>query len=219
MTRLTGRSSGTERSTAKLSLGTVVVAVLLALTLGGVGAAWQQAPSDGQGYTPSYLPPAGSELVFVLVSSPGCVANYEPEFDDAIREAKAILSARADSGGRPFSAVGVSVNWVVSDGVDYLLDGRWKGEGDLDFGAWDEIVVGRNWGNSAALKYMTELAPGCPGAPDVVQAVPQAYVLERMAEEWEGTGMFLFGPESVRAHFCGGDQIVEWVNSGALFPE
>lgn len=166
-------------------------------------------------YEPSYKPPVGEEVVLVFVSAPECVANHTEGFAEAVHQAKLRLQRRAQEEDFAFSAVGVSVNWDITAGVKYLLEGKWEGEEDLLFGDWDEIVVGRNWGNSAAVKYMLELAPGCPEIPEVFQGIPQLYVVSRNAEDWRASGQFIFGEERLLLHKCGGDAIMEWVAAGA----
>lgn len=175
--------------------------------------------ADGQPrYEPSHEPPLGHERILIFVSSSGCVANHEEEFDDAVRQLKAILAERAAENGQSFSAVGVAVEWDVERGTDYLLRGRWSG-GALDFGPFDEIVVGRNWGNSAAVRYLQDLSPnGCPSPAGIWQAVPQLFLVDREAEEWRADGEFRYGPERLLLQACGADEIIKWMRQGAPIP-
>lgn len=170
-------------------------------------------------YEPSFEPPLGNELIAVFFSSSTCVANHNPEFDDAIREMKVLLSRQAKDLGLSFSVVGVALDWDPSTGTDYLMKGTWEG-GTHDFGAFDEIVAGRKWGNSAAVKYMQRLSPeGCPIPEGVRKGVPQVFLVERRADNWRVDGNFTYREERFLLQLCGGDKIIEWVSKGAPVPK
>ena len=149
------------------------------------------------------------ELLAVLISSSWCAGNAVGGFDAAVREMKDVLAARADSLGYSFSAIGVAVDWDVSDGVRYLLEGV-STSGDLDFGPWGEIVVGRDWLNSASSLFALER-----GARWL--AVPQVFVLERTVIPSE----FYVEVTTPRLllQVSGGEDIVDWAERAFPVPE
>ena len=57
-----------------------------------------------------------------------------------------------------FSTVGVSLDWAVDEGVERLRN----------YYVFDEVIVGRNWLNTAAVSYMWRDYPGDRSIPQVV---------------------------------------------------
>jgi predicted metalloprotease with PDZ domain len=162
----------------------------LALLLTAVGLA------EERPYQPSHSNPRGTELVAVLVTTESCIGSRQPGFDTAIREMKRLLANRAEADGQPFSVTGVSLDWSVEDGIEHLKK----------FGAFDEIMVGRNWFNSGAVHYIWRDLPGTP-------ATPQVLLFERHVEP--GPKGINFGTERPLARLVGSDAIAEWVGQGA----
>lgn len=161
-------------------------------------------------------PPGRQRTRSVFVATPACGANHVEQFDADVRAVKQLLTERAEDNGRPFSAVGVSTNWEVEKGIAYLLEGEWDGP-RLDFGGWDEISVGRNWGNTLAVKYMQKLPDTCPELP-MQLGVPQIFIIERPAKDWRQDGDFAHGDERLLLQLCGADRIAEWREAGAPIP-
>lgn len=192
--------------------------LLLVFVLGSAIFLWPSCLARAQQeYTPSYHPPVGDEIILVLISSSTCIANHSDEFDSNVRSAKALVSRHAQELDRDFSTVGVSTDWEADQGVGYLLRGEWEGT-SLDFGAWDEISVGRNWGNTLAVRYMQKLSDGCPEKP-IELGIPQMFLLERTARDWREDGRFRHGDEKLLLQLCGADEIAAWVEEGAPIPE
>jgi hypothetical protein len=154
------------------------------------------------------LEPTG-EVLAVLISSSSCAGNAVDGFDAAVREMKDVLSARADSLGYSFSAIGVAVDWDVETGVRYLLQGV-STSGELDFGPWGEIAVGRDWLNSASSLFALER-----GARWL--AVPQVFILERTVIPQE-THVAVTAPRLL-LQVSSGDEIVTWAEGGFPVPD
>jgi hypothetical protein len=148
------------------------------------------------------------EVLAVLISSSWCAGNAVDGFDAAIREMKDVLSARADSLGYSFSAIGVAVDWDISVGVRYLLEGV-STSGDLDFGPWGEIAVGRDWLNSASSMFAVERGVRW-------LAVPQVLVLERTVIPTE-THLEVTTPRPL-LQVSGGEDIGEWAERAFPIP-
>jgi hypothetical protein len=113
-------------------------------------------------YVPSTKAPEGTEVVAIFISSSWCVANRDSTFKPTVRRMMTRLAEDSRAAGRPLDIIGVSLDWSVADGVRYLQE----------FGDFDEITVGRNWFNLAAMQYIWR-------DPDGLPVVPQVVLLER----------------------------------------
>ena len=152
-------------------------------------------------YEPRREWPSGREVVLVYFGKGNCGYSRTEELTAAVRHAKSILAARAQSGGFAFSARGVSLDWSVEQGVEHLKA----------VGPFDEISAGRNWINSAAVQYFWRDHVG-------EASVPQIVLLERIVARSEERASFTVTPEHVLIRLCGMNEIVEWVRSGAPVP-
>ena len=90
--------------------------------------------------------------------------------------------------------IGVATDWEFDKGLRFLAD----------YGAFDEVIVGGNWLNSAAVRFIWRDLPGQP-------AFPQVVLLER--EVTVNKTNVTFGPEKVISRFIGIDEIIERVDS------
>lgn len=149
------------------------------------------------------------EVLAVMISSSKCGGNGVEGFDQAIRRMKATLSARADSLGYAFAAIGVATDFDVRTGVQYLLEGE-STLADLSFGAWDEIVTGRNWLDAASSLYVLDL-----GIQEL--SVPTVFILERTVTP-AMTYAEVTRPTLLH-RISGGERIVEWASNGWKVPE
>lgn len=150
-----------------------------------------------------------TEVLAVLISSSWCGGNAVDGFDSAIRDMKDVMSARADSLGYSFSAIGVAVDWDVETGVGYLLEGV-STSGQLEFGPWGEIVVGRDWLNSASSLFAVERGSRW-------LAVPQVFILERMVIPHD-THVEVTTPR-ILLQVSGGEDIVAWAAGDFPVPD
>ena len=134
----------------------VIAAIALVVGLTGV----LKAPS-ADGYQPSYSIPEGQEVMMVYVGSSTCGFANQPGMPEVIEQAKLSLQQQALDSGFSFSAVGVSIDWDVSEGNAHLAK----------MGRFDEIMTGRRlWG--VAGQVWEEFIIGTP--PDPGYAIPFA---------------------------------------------
>ena len=155
--------------------------------------------ASAQAYQPKDSLASGPQLVAVFISSSWCSGNRAPGFHEAIDSLKVILARRAQASGRQFRMVGAALDWMPDSGVAYLKR----------FGAFDEVVAGLNWTNSAAERYIWSDTAGTPHVPQVV-VYEQTIVSEK--------DRVIFGPIHVLKRIHGGDVIVSWVHDGAPTP-
>ena len=76
------------------------------------------------------------------------------------------------------------------------------------FGRFDEVVVGDNWMNLAAVTYIWRDHAGAP-------TIPQIVVLRRNVDR-QPTGIDV-GPDQVLGRFLGTEQIIEWAGRSVHF--
>lgn len=179
-----------------MRLGLAGAAVLVGV-LAGAPLSGQTAPSAA--YQPDTHIPQGREVVAVFISATTCVANRDSTFKPAVREMMRRLGVQRDSAGRRVSVTGVSIDWSAREGLAYL-------EG---FGAFDEVVAGRNWFNSAVTRYVWQ-------APGARPTIPQVVLVERTVSA--GARGVQVGAERELGRFVGGDEIKAWVARGAPLP-
>ena len=112
---------------------------------------------------------------------------------EAVRAIRRGLRAQAVQQGETFASIGVALDWEVDKGTDYLER----------FGPFDEIMAGRSWVNSGALKFIWSEGLGGEAS------IPQIVVLERTIDT-PGDFVVRLRSERVRYRRAGGDQIVNW---------
>lgn len=98
--------------------------------------------------------------------------------------------------GAQFGAIGVSTDWSIEDGYAYLQK----------IERFDEIVVGRNWVNTAVVRYVWTDFPGKP-------ALPQLLIYERGITIQDSS--ILVSKERVLARVVGASEITAF-NSALL---
>lgn len=101
---------------------------------------------------------SSNELVMVFIGSAHCAASRDPSLPGVIRSAGESLAKIARKEGIPLVVIGAALDWSPFDGLAYLQS----------VGAFDEVISGRNWANSAALEYLWVDHPGPPSLPQVV---------------------------------------------------
>jgi hypothetical protein len=153
----------------------------------------------GTAYRPSYENPRGREIVAVLVSSSKCIGNTVPGFLTAVDTMNRALAAQARRSGRQFVAVGVATDWDTDSGYAYLKS----------LTRFDEVIVGRNWFNLGASRYVWGDSAARPIEPQVI-------LLERTITM--GDSGVAIGPTRVLARYQGADKIIEWVKRGTPIP-
>ena len=160
-------------------------------------------PAVAQEYIPAYERGVdiseGPEMVLVYFGASTCVPCHDDDFKAALEDAKLALFERAEAEGKSFAAVGVAVDHSVEDGLAFLTES----------GRFDEVVVGRNWFNSAVLMHVWRpegLESRVPGLPGVM-------VFEREMEMGEG-GISASAPTYL-VELVGAEDIPAWVAQGA----
>lgn len=172
----------------------------LAALFGGLASPAALAGQGAAGaYRPSNSNPEGREVVAVLISSSTCIANQNAGFKPAVREMMRRLGFQRDSAKLHLSITGVSTDWQPRVGVSYFEE----------LGQFDELVVGRNWFNSAITRHVWQAEGARP-------VIPQIILLERTVTQGE-RGPQITG-ERVIGRFWGGDEIMAWAARGAPLP-
>jgi hypothetical protein len=136
------------------------------------------------------------QIRMIFIGSSACGAHRNEGLRAAIEAAKRGLAERFTGEGRQFASTGVAVDWQIADGIDFLAA----------FGEFDEIIVGGNWLNSGAIRYIWRDFPGST-------AVPQVVVVKRSVTVSSST--ISVGEEELLARLAGAEQIMKWVDLGA----
>jgi len=168
--------------------------VLLFLTLSLVCPATGLWAQDST-YSLRYEIPRGRELVAVYVSDSDCAWCRSPEFRAALERMKVLLEEQARKAGMTFSVTGVAIDWEVDEGYNFLREA----------GEFDEVVIGRNWFNIAAIEYLW-------GDDGTRPAIPQVIVFEREVRIEPMNASF--GPRHVLGRYVS-DALLEWIKRGA----
>ncbi|MGD2153917.1 MAG: hypothetical protein PVG79_11675 [Gemmatimonadales bacterium] len=135
------------------------------------------------------------QIRMIFIGSSTCGAHRDAGFRAAIATAKRALAERFTGAGRQFASAGVAIDWRIEDGIEFLAE----------FGEFDEIIVGGNWLNSGAIRYVWEDFPGSSVVPQVVVA--------RRSVNVSGSTIAV-GEEELLARLAGAEQIMEWVDLG-----
>ena len=185
-----------RRSMPFRSLALLVLAGLLALP-----AAAQEAATPER-YTPGYMRGAdiaeGTELVLVYLGQSTCAPCTWDSFKADLEAAKVALAARAEADSLAFAVIGVAAEGHVEEGLAFL-----RGSG-----AFDELVIGRSWFNSAVLSHLwrpDDLDERVVGFPSVIVFERDMTMAETIAAS----------PPRYRVELAGADAVSEWVAAGA----
>ena len=141
----------------------------------------------------------GTETLLIYFGGSFCGPCHDPEFKEALEQAKLMLVERAERKNEAFAAVGVALDLDVEEGLAFLRDA----------GRFDEFVVGRSWFNSASLSRLWR--PERPAGQ--VPGLPSVLVVERdmTMGAW---GISASAPRYL-AELTGTDEVIEWVEAGA----
>lgn len=160
-------------------------------------------PVSAQEYVPAYDRGigmrSGTEVVLVYFGSSTCGPCQFEEFKTALEQAKVLLFERAEAEGKAFAVMGVSVDHDIEEGLAFLADS----------GRFDEVVVGRNWFNSAVLAHMWRQE----GLEDRITGLPGIMIFER--EMSMGESIISASAPVYLADVVGAEDIPAWVESGA----
>jgi|SRR5688572_6083013 hypothetical protein len=103
-------------------------------------------------------PAGGDERQMIYIGSSGCQFANRPEMVDILARIRKSVSASADASSRRFVMVGIAKDSDIKAGLAHLDK----------FGAFDEVITGRNWLNLGGLKYVYGDMPGAAGTPQVL---------------------------------------------------
>lgn len=139
---------------------------------------------------------SGTEIVMMVVGSSQCGASTNQLLPGMLERARAALSRSSEKDAKLFATVGVAIDWSIADGLAFLHA----------TGPYSEVVVGRNWLNSAAVSYLWRDHSGRA-------ALPQIILIER--EVAIDDANIRISPDRVLTRIVGLDSIGLWVARGA----
>jgi len=141
---------------------------------------------------------SGTELVMVYIGASHCGPCTWPEYKESLEQAKVLLSEQAEASGKAFVTVGVSIDYDPEVGYAFLNDS----------GRFDEMAMGRNWFNSAAVVHFG-LTDGEEGR---TLALPSIIVYER--DMTMGASLGASEPRYLK-QIVGATDLPAWVEAGA----
>jgi hypothetical protein len=150
----------------------------------------------GQEYQPSHEDPDGPEIVAVYLTASTCGPCLGPQMPALIDSVKVQLERQAGARGQQFRAVFVGTDWELENSIALAKTD----------GLWDELVVGRNWFNLAAERYIW-------GDPNTTPAMPQFIVFEQSITM--GEDGIEFGEKRVLLRVMGSEELAAWVDKGS----
>ena len=161
---------------------------------------WSEQRSE-VGYVPSYGNIPEKELVMVFIASSTCPFSNHSQLPELIEDTKLNLQRKALDLGLSFSTIGVSIDWVTSDGITHLNK----------FGNFDEVMTGRKWHGTGANIYLEQI----PG----INATPQILVLARIPEQSGDNGVTSAKKEMPIYRIAGLLRISNWLEQGLPLPQ
>ena len=150
--------------------------------------------APAQVYRPSLAGPRGTELVAVYLTSSWCHGCRAPEMPTTLDSIKLLLQRQAQEAGQRFRAVFVGMDWAPDSGLALAQED----------GAWDEIIVGRNWLNAGAEHYIW-------GDTATTPVLPQLILFEQRVEM---RARVIFGNRHVLRRVVGLPALQEWLRQG-----
>jgi hypothetical protein len=138
----------------------------------------------------------GKELAFVYFGGSGCGPCKAPGMKEAVIKAKGMIAKLAADHHLAFSTTGVAVDASIERGLDFLKN----------VGPFDQIVVGREWENSAVLELMAA------GGSESIIGIPQIIIYERTIEH---RGQQIVASKPTILERIPGTGIPLWVQYGA----
>lgn len=139
---------------------------------------------------------SGQETILVFVGASFCAGSTAPDIPAAVSRIIQHHAARAVEQGYQFASIGVAIDWSVDDGLPFIRS----------VARFDEVVVGRNWLNSAVARYIWRDIPGDA-------SLPQILILQRHIRVQSHS--IDLGDETLLARKVGADEIRDWAARGA----
>jgi hypothetical protein len=150
-------------------------------------------------YTPGTDLPTKPQILAIYFGATSCVPCQTPEFKAALHQMKPLLLQQATATGHAFAMLGVALDWSIREGLAFLEPLR----------EFDEVAVGANWTNLAAVRYIWGDTTATPGLPQIV-------IVERQLDP--GRSGIAVGPEHLVTRLVGAGAIQSWVAQGAPLP-
>jgi hypothetical protein len=147
-------------------------------------------------YVPNEANPQPIEVLAIVVSARSCGPCNVPEYKSAVRRMMPMLARQVAKSGASFAAVGLGLDWNVDTARAYFQT----------LGAFDELVLGRNWWNTGAVAYMWRESVASPAMPQVV--LVRRHTIDSQPR-------MTVSADSVIVRLVGEKQIVAWVARGA----
>lgn len=150
---------------------------------------------SAQAYRRTYAQANGTELVAVYLTARSCHGCRAPEMPATLDSIKVLLQRQAQAAGQRFRAVFVGMDWDPDSGLALARED----------GFWDEIIVGRNWLNAGAERYIWSDTATAP-------VLPQVILFEQRIEMG---ARITFGQRHVLRRLVGLPAFQAWVRQGA----
>ena len=161
---------------------------------------WRIPAIEPTSYRPSGRLASGEEVALIYIGSADCIWSNAPELRSLVEALKLGFRDRAMEEPWEFVAIGIARDMDPARGIAHLQE----------FGAFDEIMTGRSWGNIGLLKYIYGEMPGRA-------ATPQIIVVARTFQADGGHYGLL--DERVLVRAIGLDEIKAWALAGSLWDE
>jgi hypothetical protein len=176
--------------------GPLVRATATCLLLGLLS---QPLVGQSSAYTPKFELPTRTQVLAICFGQSDCAPCREPALKAALHDMKPLLLEQANRSARDFSTLGVALDWDLEAGLSLLEP----------LTELDEVAVGANWMNAAAIRWIWQDSTSRAGIPQIV-------LVERTVAVG-GTGIAV-GPDRLLKRVIGADAIRAWVAQGAPLP-
>ncbi len=145
---------------------------------------------------PTRAPVSGTELVAVFLINESCFAAGSTEFRNAIRIGLKAFEDSGEARGVQTSLMGVALAPNTVKARRFIAN----------FGQFDEIVVGRGWLNSGAIRFFWRDFPGVAGVPQLIVFRRTVIVRDSIID---------ISPDSVLFRLSGAQAIINWSRAGS----
>lgn len=154
------------------------------------------AHAQSTAYAPSQKLSEGRQIVAVYIGADNCGPCKLPEIKEAVERMKFLVRGQAGQSGASFAVIGVANDWDTRVAASFIATN----------GAFDQVVLGGNFGNLAIEQFVSR-------DPDGRSVMPQIVVVERTAKS--GTYNMEFSEPRVLRRLRGSEEIPTWVKQGA----
>jgi hypothetical protein len=134
------------------------------------------------------------QLELVFIASSTCHGLRVPGFKTGLDSVRQRLRRQAARDGAEFVSLGVAVDSSVESGERMLVE----------FGPFDQLVLGGGWSNVGAEHYLWRDIPGHPIVPQVIVLSRQVTILN---------DSITFGDERVQTRKAGANEVIAWAKA------